>query len=435
VRRQLLLSTLAVIAAALVAFAVPLGIAVTSVLTTRALDAVQGQVEAIRLAVDQQARTCGEVRLVLALASRSPLDLALYDGEGRLLAAEADHTPAADRAVVHAVTEATPGRVATETALVSAVPMSTRACGAPLVLRGEVPADDLAESVRGAWLAIAAVGAAVLGFAALAASWRGRRLAAPFEALAGSARRLGDGDFTTRAPRSGLPEADAIADALDSTADRLGRAVQRSGAFTADASHQLRTPLTALRLNLESLSGADPAAVEATLAEADRLEATIEELVALTRLESTEQVTDVGALVTQRVDAWRELARLSGRRVEVEVLPTPPVRVRAAAVGQALQVLLDNAVAHGRGTVTVRVGPTLPAEEGPGVRVCVSDEGPGIDPRQADGRVGVDRGGGPLPLTGGRGLRLARSLVEAEGGRLTLEGHASGTRACLVLPG
>jgi signal transduction histidine kinase len=217
--------------------------------------------------------------------------------------------------------------------------------------------------------------------------------------------------------------------------DRLGRAVQRSGAFTADASHQLRTPLTALRLNLESLSGADPAAVEATLAEADRLEATIEELVALTRLESTEQVTDVGALVTQRVDAWRELARLSGRRVEVEVLPTPPVRVRAAAVGQALQVLLDNAVAHGRGTVTVRVGPTLPAEEGPGVRVCVSDEGPGIDPRQADGRVGVDRGGGPLPLTGGRGLRLARSLVEAEGGRLTLEGHASGTRACLVLPG
>lgn len=435
-RRRLLFSALAVITAALLAFAIPLGIAIRSVLTSRALDALQDQTEAIRLSLDQQARTCGEVRLVLALASRVELDLALYDGDARLVAAEAGHRPTQDAAVLHAAVTNAPGRIATDDALVAAVPLTTRACGVPLILRGELPADDLAASVRGAWLAIAAVGLTVLTLAATAATVRGRQLAEPFEALAGSARRLGEGDFTTRAPRSGLPEADAIADALDSTADRLGRAVQRAGAFTADASHQLRTPLTALRLNLESLADRDPDAVDAALAEADRLEATIDELVALTQLDATERITDLGALVEERVAAWRHLASGQGRQVEVEVLPTPAVRVRAAAVGQALQVLLDNAIEHGRGTVTVRVAPTLPGTgDRRGVRICVSDEGPGIAPRHARERVGADRGGGPLPAGRGRGLRLARSLVEAEGGRLTLDSDGVGTRACLVLPG
>jgi signal transduction histidine kinase len=169
--------------------------------------------------------------------------------------------------------------------------------------------------------------------------------------------------------------------------------VQRAGAFTADASHQLRTPLTALRLNLESLADSDRDAVDAAMAEADRLEATIDELVALTQLDATERITDLGALVEERVAAWRHLASGQGRQVEVEVLPTPAVPVRAAAVGQALQVLLDNAIEHGRGTVTVRVAPTLPGTgDARGVRICVTDEGPGIDPRHARARVGADRG-------------------------------------------
>lgn len=434
-KRRILLSTVAVLVAALLAFAVPLGVAVRSVLTSRALDTLQGELDQLRLVIDQQARTCGELQLILALAQRSPLELSLFSPSGQLLVAEPGHRPAAD-ATVAAAAQGTVGRTRAADALVAALPLTTGVCGEAVILRGERPDADLTDSVRRAWAAIAAVGLGVLSLAALAALVQGGRLARPLEALAASARRLGDGDFSTRAPRSGLPEPDAIADALDATADRLGRAVQRGSAFTADASHQLRTPLTALRLHLESLEPLDPEGVAAALSEADRLEATIDELVALTQLDAPEEEVDLATLVRERVDAWRHLASAQGRDVAVEVVPTPPVRVRGAAVGQALQVLLDNAVAHGRGVITVRVSPTLPdgAGAGRGARICVVDEGPGLPAEVATDRPGIDRGGGPLPVRGGRGLVLARSLVEAEGGRLSLESTPGGTRACLVLP-
>ncbi len=435
-RRRILLSTVAVLAAALLAFAVPLGIAVRSVLTGRALDSLQGELEQVRLVVDQQARSCGEVQLFLALARRSPLDLSLFTPAGGLLLAEPGHRPAADTTVA-AAAGGTVGRARLDDAVVASLPMASTVCGSAMILRGERPAEALDASVRRSWLAIAAVGLGVLALAALAAVVQGGRLARPLEALARSARNLGDGDFSSRAPRSGLPEPDAIADALDATADRLGRAVQRGSAFTADASHQLRTPLTALRLNLEALQPRDPELVGAALAEADRLEHTIDELVALTQLDAAEEDVDLAALVDERVAGWRELAGAAGRRVEVEVVPTPAVRVRGAAVGQALQVLLDNALQHGRGTVTVRVSPTLPsgADGGRGARVCVTDEGPGLPPEVTAAPPGADRGGGLLPVRGGRGLALARSLIEGEGGRLTLASVDDGTRACLVLPG
>lgn len=440
-RRRILAATLAVIAAALLAFAVPLGIAVRSLLTDRALDGVAGQVEAIAVYVEREARTCGEVELLLTALARSELDLSLFASDGRLLAVEPGHRPRLGSEVAAAARGAT-GRAVGGTSLAAAVPLESRVCGPPMILRGERPTDELVRGIRGAWLAIGAVGLGVLALAAGAMWWQGRRLVAPLESLADSARRLGDGDFTSRAPRSGLEEPDDIADALDVTAERLGRAMQRGSAFAADASHQLRTPLTALRLQLESLGDADPGTVAAALAEADRLEATVDELVALTGLDAPDRTVDLGALVTDRVDAWRHLATAAGREVVVEVVPTPPVRVRPAAVGQALQVLLDNALAHGAGTVTVQVSPSAgDAGEEPAARVCVTDEGPGIDPAVAEGRAGMDRGGSPLPVRGGRGLVLARSLVEAEGGRLSLApatpggADASGTRACLVLPG
>lgn len=433
-RRQILWSTLAVVLAAVVAFAVPLGVAVRAALTARAMDELQRRLETIRLYLDGPPRTCGEVRLTLRLGADSELDLALFDHRAELLDAEPGHGPDADAAVATAVTGA-PGRLAAADVLVAALPLTTRACGTPMILRGEVPRDELDDAVRRSWLAIAVVGAAVTALSALVAGVQGRRLARPLEGLAATAHQLGQGDFTTRAPRSGLPEADAIAEALDATADRLGRAVQRGRAFTADASHQLRTPLTALRLHLEAWRAHQPEVADAALAEADRLETTIDELVALTQLEASEHDTDVGELVTQRVTAWREHAAMAGRPVHVEVLPSPQARVRPAAVGQALQVLLENALQHGAGAVTVRVGPTLPDTDGAaGVRICVHDEGPGPDPAVVGPRAGADRGGSPLPVQRGRGLVLARSLVEAEGGRLTLERTEPGTRACLILP-
>lgn len=429
----MLLSSLAVLAIAVVAFAVPLAFAVRGLLVDRALDELQTGLEQAALIIDQRARTCAEMQLFVAAAGAEGAQMSLWTG-GQLLASSAGR-PAE---VGDELAEATAGRLGRshlDDRLAVATPLASGACGGATVLRAAQPTDALDRSVRTAWLGLAVVGAAVLAVATAAAGWQGRRLAQPFEGLAAAARELGEGDFSTRAPRSGLPEADAIAVALDATAERLGRAAQRSRAFTADASHQLRTPLTALRLHLESLAAgnADRATVEAALEEADRLDATVSELVALTEIEGTDEPVDLGELVSGRLGVWRALAAERGRELVFDTVPCPRVHVRPAAVGQALQVLLDNAFEHGRGTVTVRVGPSLPDDEHGGSRICVTDQGPGFSAAAAE-RRGADRGGGPLPLTGGRGLALARGLVESEGGRLVIDSKVQGTRACIVLP-
>lgn len=115
--------------------------------------------------------------------------------------------------------------------------------------------EPLAESVartRDTIAAILALALAAIGVAAVAGWWLFRRLLRPLDRLSNAARRLGDGDFTVTAPRSGLPELDWVAAAVDSAAARIGRLVERERAFSADASHQLKTPLAAAKVVVET---------------------------------------------------------------------------------------------------------------------------------------------------------------------------------------
>jgi len=343
------------------------------------------------------------------------------------------------------VEEAASGAVArhfTGDRLTVSLPLSSRVCGAPLILHASTDTSALDGGIRRAWLGIGAIGIVAMGIAAVAAAVAGARLVRPLEALARSARRLGDGDFSTRAPRSGLPEPDQIADALDTTADRLGRAVARGTSFTADASHQLRTPLTALRLHLEASAAGDghDEAIADALAEADRLEATIHELVSLTRVDGPDAVVDLAPLVEVRAAAWQVRAARAGRDLVVDTAAGALARARPAAVSQAVEVLVDNALDHGRGRILVQVTPAVPGHAEAGVRLCVADQGPGPSDDRLPTAVTRDRAGvaapaAEVPLRRGRGLVLARALVEGEGGRLVLGAHADGWRACLVLPG
>jgi signal transduction histidine kinase len=268
-----------------------------------------------------------------------------------------------------------------------------------------------------AWAVMALLGLAAIAVAALLAHRQAKRVTRPVEDLRDAAVELGQGNFTISAPASGVPELDEAATALAATADRLGALVERERAFSADASHQLRTPLTGLRLLVETELAApredSTDLLTEALREIDRLEDTIDHLLRLARdAPNDRRRLDVAALLEGATHRWQGPLAAAGRPLLVssEAVRTPP-RASAGAVEQILDVLLDNALAHGRGAVTLS-GRTV---EG-GVAIDVGDEGAGIpgEPAVAFARRTNGASGH------GIGLALARSLAEAEGGRLLL---------------
>lgn len=420
-RRRLLLSTLSVVAVSLLLLAAPLAFVLARIHEDRAFDSLQQEVEQAAAFVAERAGTIGDAQTVLGLAARaSGTSYALVAFGGRVVV-EAGDEQLIRPLLRDPLAAAARGRVV-RADLDDRIAIYAPVGGDLDVLVGVRSDGAVDAAIRRALLQVALAALVVLGVAAAAAVVQGRRLAEPLEALADSARRLGKGDFAARAPRSEVPEVDAIAEALDATADRLGTALERSRTLAADASHQLRTPLTALQLELEALevAGAHPETVGRAQHEADRLRATIDELLELTRPGVAASAVDVGEVAASRLAAWTALAEAEGREVVDRRLPVPAVRARPAAIGQALQVLLDNALEHGRGTITVE---TAPSAGDRGVRLSVRDEGPGL-PHDAD----------PLRDAAGRGLGLARQLVEAEGGHLVLERRGPGTRASILLP-
>jgi len=404
VRRRLILSIAAVAAVAVVLFAVPLALVVGA--------KYRGE-ELLRLQRDTVAAT----RATDLGAGGDPVELprtsdrlAVYDLAGRR---HAGRGPARADATVRAAVRS--GRLTADThgdRLVVAVPLlqGERVSGALRAQRSDAAA---ARDMRGAWLGLAALAAVLVGLAVLAAVVLGRALARPLERLADAARRLGDGNFAARAPRAGIAEADAIAAALDGSARRLDDLVARERAFSANASHQLRTPLAGLRLELEAmqLAGETRSELVTALAEVDRLETTIDTLLAVARdAPRATAVTDLAALADAAEARWRGRLAADGRPLRTVVDATQPLAGAAEEVlCEALDVLVANARRHGAGAVTLTV-----REVGGGLALDVADEGPGL-PDDPDAVFARRAGAGH-----GIGLALARSLVHAEGGRLTV---------------
>jgi signal transduction histidine kinase len=195
--------------------------------------------------------------------------------------------------------------------------------------------------------------------------------------------------------------------------------VGRQREFTANVSHQLRTPLTAMRLRLDELATLeDPEAaraeLEATLRVADRLERTVTDLLALARAGDlgTPRDVDLAQLAREHAASWRRVFARAGRPLRVIAEPSLPARVSPGGVAQALDVLLENALAHGAGATRLEAG----VRDGR-YRIAVTDEGAGVPPA-LEARI-FERDVSTAGSTG-IGLPLARALVEADGGRLVL---------------
>ncbi|MBB1254393.1 ATP-binding protein [Streptomyces alkaliterrae] len=265
------------------------------------------------------------------------------------------------------------------------------------------------------------VGLVTVAAATLLAVGQARKVAAPLTDLAETAERLGSGDPRPRHRRYGVPELDRVADVLDASAERIARMLTAERRLAADASHQLRTPLTALSMRLEEIvetADSEPDAVREeagiALAQVERLTEVVERLLTNSRdRRSDSAITfDLDEVVLQQVEEWRPAYRGAGRAIVHSGRPGLKAVGTPGAVATVLATLVENSLMHGGGTVALRT-----RIAGNQVVVEVADEGPGVDP-ELGSRV-FERTVSGRNSTG-LGLAVARDLAEADGGRLEL---------------
>lgn len=280
---------------------------------------------------------------------------------------------------------------------------------------------------------LAAVAAVVLAAIAAVGTVAARSVVEPIRKVDRAAREAAaTGDLTTRIDPGDAPgELRRLVDGFNEMAARLEELIDRHRRFVADASHQLRTPLTALRLRLENLAeGVEPrdrAGIEAAIEETNRLGELVDQLLHLARLDGRDlpiETVDLAALVRERADVWEALATEQEADVRVDAPERP---VPASAVHGGVEQVLDNYLSNalkvtprgGMVRITVASGDRFQ-------EVHVLDEGPGMDPSAAAAAferfwtTDRERGGSGL------GLAIVAVLAEASGGTAELVPRATG---------
>ncbi len=326
-----------------------------------------------------------------------------------------------------------------ENILATAVPVLRR--GGPIgAVRITQSVAAVQHAVRVTVGKLALVAGTVLLLGLLAAALIARQIALPLGRLQGAARRLAGGDMSARAVVEGSSEQRSLSESFNEMADRVERTVTAQREFIADASHQLRTPLTALRLRLEEAQAEGaPAGVavqlEAGTAEVDRLAAIVDELLVLGRGADRElhaEEIEPRAAAEAAVERWRAAADARGTALSLAGADAPAVWCARADLDRVLDVLIENALDYspdgGEVTVVPGAGRIEVLDRGPGV---ASDERELVFERFHRGSAG--RQG---PAGSGLGLAIARTLARAWRGDVRLEERpGGGTVAILELPG
>ena len=303
------------------------------------------------------------------------------------------------------------------------------------------PTTELDRRVRQYWLRLAALSGAVLATVGVVGFLLARGVTRPVRGLEQVAVQLSSGDLTTRAAAtSGAPELRRLGRTVNAMADRLQQLMAAQRSFIADAAHQLRTPLTALRLRLETLEPHLPAdqrsRLDAAVGETVRLGRLVDALLVLARADSgaVESVpVDPVAVATERAEAWAPAAAERDVRVELRTRPCPRVLAVPGSLEQILDNLLSNAIAAtpGGASVTLQVMPSTPHW----VELRITDQGAGLtEEDRAHAFERFWRAPNTPSGTGfGLGLAIARQLAETAGGTLTLAAAEEGTGLQAIL--
>lgn len=319
--------------------------------------------------------------------------------------------------------------------LVVAVPVF-RGADVVGVVRLSEATTDVDRRIRVSWLAIGLAGAFVVAAGLAIAYWLARSLSRPLQGMHETATALASGDLSARAPEEGPDDVAEVARALNRMAAHVEATISSQRDFVANASHQLRTPLTGLRLRLEAIERAGgPRAADAAAAidEVDRLNGLVEDLLRLARARGgggTPVAIDLPSAVHDAADRWTPRVAGRGQTLEVDAGSGSIVADRDE-IAMALDSLIENAVSYSSGPRIRIVG----GADDRGSFLGVIDDGPGISAedlsrvRERFYRGGVGRQAGPGT---GLGLAIVEELVGRWGGRLDLDSDASGTRATII---
>jgi signal transduction histidine kinase len=431
--RRIVLTMLALIGALLVTAVVPLGLITTGHErssfqrdTTLSAETLAGVAEE---RLDKPPG--GTLTQTLAEARRIGEQVQVYDAAGRVVAGTGGPDLGVPAATLAAALR---GRTVVATPaddrLRVVVPVTGDTGGTAVgVVVLSRSAEELEEQVGVLWTWLGAVALAGLAAAAAAAIALARWVSRPLSELDAAAQQLGGGALDTRsAAGSGPPEVRRLARNFNTMAGRLESLVHGNRAAMADVSHQLRTPLAALRLRLDVLTQDTDAATAEELAGAQheiaRLSHLVDGLLAVARAESVlvDPVTiQVDEVIKDRVAAWRPVAEERGVDLQAACPGPVPARAGPGHLEQVMDNLLANALdaAPAGGHVVVSA-----AVDGDGAEVVVADDGPGMTARQQ--KMAFRRFFSSTPGGAGLGLAIVHRLVTSNGGSAALSDTPGG---------
>ena len=386
-------------------------------------------------------------RLVDAAAESARGRVILVDAQGDLLADSEGTPPGRSYAGRPEIAAALAGRfdqrerssqTVGQTLLLTSAPVleGTREIGAVRISQSVRAVD---RAVRRAWVGLALIGLLVLGLGLLAGSVVAGQIARPMRRLDRAAQRVAEGELGTRATVEGSAEQRSLAATFNDMTARLERLVRSQRDFVADASHQLRTPLTGLRLRVEAARGesTEPEVdeeLDAALAELDRLGLMIDELLQLSR--AGERATagerlELDELATRAAARWEATATEREQRLSALAAGDGAAWLSRADADRILDALVENALAYSPAGSAVEVAAV------PG-GFAVRDRGPGLAAGEEESvferfhRGGAGRQSAPGT---GLGLPIARELARRWGGDVTLRPRdGGGTVAEVMLP-
>jgi signal transduction histidine kinase len=426
-RRKISLLVAATSSAVIIAFLIPLGMLVRTLAEDRAIAGASQEAQGVATLVAGVNDEAQLTTLVGLVDQRSTRATSVLMPDGRLIGTVPPDSAVSNAAIVSRARAGEAFIQVGEKSTQVVVPVVTES--GTIVVRTAVDSSTLNEGVTTAWLTFAGLGAVLMLIAVVAADLLGRRVSAPVTELAKVAHRLRDGELDARAVPRGPMETVELATALNRLADRIGELLTAEREAVADLSHRLRTPVTALRLDVEAVT--EPELGDRLRSHIGVLERTVDAVVKDARRPVRGTVgrsCDAASVVRDRVAFWSALAADQGRdlRVSIPTMATP-VAMDAADLVDVVDALVDNVFAHTPDGTDFAV--SLSRADLRLVRLEVADDGPGA----ADSDVAM-RGHSTADSTG-LGLDIVRRAAIAAGGELVIASAPSGGMLAVVTLG